>query len=85
MNGKKRKSISPPVYHKRSYRLTVVAEDLVSSFVTVKETDLHILAAKNITEQGCHAVHLYRNQLENYIAAHPDFLTALVPLAYDTL
>ena len=85
MNGKKRKKISPPAYNRKSYRQAVAAEGLVSSFVSVKETDLHILAAEKIEEQGYHSVHRYRNQLENYIAAHPDFLTALVPLEQDTL
>lgn len=85
MNNKKRKKISPASYTKRNYRQAVYAADLVSSFVSVKETDLHILAAKNITEEGYHSVHRYRNQLENYIAAHPGFLTALVPLGQDTL
>ncbi len=80
MNREKRKKISPPAYHKRTYRQAVAADDLVSSFVTVKETDLHILAARNIAAEGNHFVHRYRNQLENYIRVHPDFLTALVPL-----
>jgi ApbE superfamily uncharacterized protein (UPF0280 family) len=84
MNRKKRK-ISPPVYNKRSYRQAVVADDLVSSFITVRETDLHILAATNIEADGYGFVHRYRNQLENYISSHPDFLTALVPLEQDTL
>ena len=85
MNEKKRKKIPPSAYSKRTYRQAVSAADLVASFVTVKETDLHILAARNITEDGYHFVHRYRNQLENYIAAHPDFLTALVPLDQDVL
>jgi len=85
MNGKKRKKISPFAYNKRIYRQTVAADDLVSSFVTVKETDLHILATRKITEEGSLSVHRYRNQLENYITAHPDFLTSLVPLEQDTV
>jgi len=85
MNGKKRKKISPSAYNKRIYRQAVAADDLVSSFVTVKETDLHILAARNIAEEANHFVHRYRNQLENYITSHPDFLTALVPLEHDIL
>ena len=85
MNREKRKKISPPAYHKRTYRQAVAADDLVASFVTVKETDLHILAARNIAAEGYHFVHRYRNQLENYISAHPDFLTALVPLEQDIL
>ena len=85
MKGKKRKKISPSAYTERNYRHTIHTDDLISSFVTVKETDLHILAAKNIEKEGYHFVHRYRNQLENYIATHPDFLTALVPLNQDAL
>jgi ApbE superfamily uncharacterized protein (UPF0280 family) len=85
MNVKKRKKISPAAYNKRDYRQRVAADDLVSSLVTVRETDLHIMAAKNISAEGYHLVHRYRNQLENYIKDHPDFLTALVPLEQDSL
>jgi ApbE superfamily uncharacterized protein (UPF0280 family) len=85
MKEKKRKKISPPAYNKRNYRQAIYAEDMVSSLVSVKETDLHILAAKNVTEEAYHFVHRYRNQLENYIAEHPGFLTALVPLEQDSL
>ena len=85
MKGEKRKKISPSAYLKRNYRQTVYADDLVSAFVSVKETDLHILAAKNVTEEAYHFVHHYRNQLENYIATHPGFLTALIPLEQDSL
>jgi len=85
MKGKKRKKISPSAYIKRNYRQVIYAEDLVSSLVSVKETDLHILAERNVTDEAYHFVHRYRNQLENYIATHPAFLTALVPLEQDTL
>jgi len=85
MKGKKRKKISPSDYIKRDYRQSIHADDLVSSLVSVGETDLHILAARNVTREAYHFVHRYRNQLENYIAAHPGFLTALVPLEQDTL
>ena len=85
MNREKRKKISPSAYNKRTYRQVIAADDLVSTYVVVKETDLHILAARNMAEESYHFVHRYRNQLENYINAHPDFLTALVPLEHDTL
>jgi ApbE superfamily uncharacterized protein (UPF0280 family) len=85
MKGEKRKKISPSAYLKRNYRQTVYADDLVSALVSVKETDLHILAAKNVTEEAYHFVHHYRNQLENYIAMHPGFLTALISLEQDSL
>lgn len=86
MNTTKRKKISPSVYKKRSYRQAITTSaGLISNLVTVKETDLHILAAGNIEADGYNFVHRYRNQLENYIGAHPDFLTALIPLKLDTL
>ena len=86
MNAKKRKKISSSAYKKRSYRQKITAPaGLVSNFVKVKETDLHILVPGNIEEDGYHFVHRYRNQLESYIEAHPDFLTALIPLKSDVL
>lgn len=85
MNQEKRKKISPSAYTKRNYRQVIAADDLISSFVKVKETDLHILAAKEITREGYDFVYRYRNQLENYIAGHPKFLTALVPVPHDPL
>jgi ApbE superfamily uncharacterized protein (UPF0280 family) len=85
MKGKKRKRFSAAQYNKRTYRHAVQAGDQVSTLVSVKETDLHILAARNVTEETYHLVHRYRNQLESYIASHPDFLTALIPLEQDPL
>jgi ApbE superfamily uncharacterized protein (UPF0280 family) len=86
MKGKKRKKISPSDYKKRGYRQAITSFDgLISNYVTVRETDLHILAAGNIEADSYNFVHRYRNQLENYINSHPDFLTALVPLELDTL
>ena len=85
MNREKRKKISPTKYTKRNYRQIVAADDLVSSFVKVRETDLHILAAIDATRDGYDFVHRYRNQLENYIVAHQKFLTALIPLEQDAL
>ena len=85
MNSRKRKKISPESYQERTYRNNITADGLLSSYVSVKETDLHILASGNIEKDGYDSVHRYRNQLENYIRAHPDFLTALIPLKPDTL
>lgn len=84
MNSKKRKKISPESYQDRTYRQHA-AEGLVSSSVSVKETDLYIMAAGNVEQEALDLVHQYRNQLENYIAVHPDFLTSLVPLDLDPL
>jgi ApbE superfamily uncharacterized protein (UPF0280 family) len=86
MKENKRNKISPSDYKKRGYRQAITSSGgLISNFVTVRETDLHILAPGNIEEDGYNFVHKYRNQLENHISSHPDFLTALVPLESDTL
>ena len=85
MNSKKRKKISPESYQERTYRNNVTADGLVSSYVSVKETDLHILASRHVEQEANDLVYQLRNQLENYIRSHPDFLTALIPLELDTL
>jgi ApbE superfamily uncharacterized protein (UPF0280 family) len=85
MNSKKRKKISSESYKDRTYRQNIAAEGLVSTFLSVKETDLHIMASKKVEQAALDLVHQYRNQLENYIAGHPEFLTALVPLDKDPL
>ena len=85
MNSKKRKKISPHSYKDRTYRQNIESQGLVSSHVSVKETDLHILADGEIEQQALDLVYQFRNQLENYIAARPEFLTALVPIDRDIL
>lgn len=82
---KQKKKKTPSSYQKRSYRNIVDPSGLVSSYVTVRQTDLHILAPAVVEEQAYHFVYQYRNQLENYIASLPDFLTALLPLPLDPL
>jgi len=47
----------------------------------VKETDLHILAGREVASEARHLVIQYRHQLESYIADHPAFLTSLRPIA----
>jgi ApbE superfamily uncharacterized protein (UPF0280 family) len=76
---------APASYRQRTYRHAVQAAGLVASFVTVRETDLHILAATRVEDQAYDAVYRYRNQLENYLARRPEFLTALAPLPSDPL
>jgi ApbE superfamily uncharacterized protein (UPF0280 family) len=85
MNSKKRKKISPESYRDRTYRQNIGAQGLVSTYVSVKETDLHIMASREVEQQALDLVYRYRNQLENYIGAHPEFLTSLVPTHMDRL
>jgi ApbE superfamily uncharacterized protein (UPF0280 family) len=80
MNSKKRKKISPESYRERAYRNNITSDSLVSSYVSVKETDLHILASRNVEEEASDLVYQLRNQLENFIAGCPEFLTSLLPI-----
>ena len=75
----------PKSYIERDYRRLQDKGDLVSSFVRVSETDLHILADCDVEEQARELVLRYRMQIEGYIARHPQFLTALSPLPDDHL
>ena len=68
-----------PDYQPRYYRDWSKDRDLVSFNVVVKETDLYIRARKNYKEKAFEIVQRQRAALENYIARHPGFLTALVP------
>ncbi len=82
--GKRRKK--PPLsYRKRKYRQIAEQADLVSSYVQVRETDLHVLAPNPVDEAVFSAVIRYRTQLENYILRHPGFVDSLLPLPSDPM
>jgi len=76
---------APGSYSERVYRQIQAQGDLVSSFVRISETDLHILADRDVEHQARELVLQYRLQLESYIARQPAFLTALLPLPADDL
>jgi len=56
---------------------------LVGFQVTVRETDLWVLAARDLTREVRETVLQERAQLEAYISAHPAFLTTLSPWPED--
>jgi ApbE superfamily uncharacterized protein (UPF0280 family) len=62
------------------YRRHVIAADLVSFEVTVKETDLMIMAEGNLASEARDLVLTHRLRLEEYLAGNPEFLTALEPI-----
>ena len=68
-------------YQPRHYRLWTKDKDLVSFNVVVKETDLYIRAKRNLRRKALQVVSKQRALLEGYIQRHPDFLSALEPLA----
>ena len=85
MTAKKQKPRRPDPhsYQERTYRRRVKTDHLTSFEVQIQETDLHILASSNLREAATNLVLQYRSQIENYILAHPDFLTSLTPLPGD--
>lgn len=74
---------NPADYRCRSYRNWVIKNNLTGFNVTVRETDLFILADSNLTSIALSSVHRLRSSLESYITAHSPFLTSLNPLPYD--
>lgn len=59
--------------------------DLVSSFVRIEETDLHILADRDVSERAKELVIRYRLQVEGYIQKYPEFAHSLLPLPADPI
>lgn len=71
------------MYQPRTYRHWVKGQDLVSFSVMLKETDLYIRASRNLQGEAFKSVIKYRDELEDYIEQHPDFLTSLEPVPFD--
>lgn len=78
------KKREPESYVDREYRVIAAGNKLVSSLVSVAETDLHIRADINVEELAKGLVIEARLQIERYIHNYPDFLTALSPLPEDS-
>jgi ApbE superfamily uncharacterized protein (UPF0280 family) len=70
-------------YEVRTYRKRVIARDLVSFHVAIKETDLWVSANKSLEKETRDLILNYRHQLEEYIYSHPEFLTTLQPYQED--
>jgi ApbE superfamily uncharacterized protein (UPF0280 family) len=71
------------MYEERTYRNSVKTDDLVNFEVIVKETDLLIRAERELSKEARESILKYRNQVETYIAVHPEFVKSLVPLDED--
>jgi len=75
----------PESYRTRSYRQFPDQTELIATQVLIQETDLHILATRDVKERATELVIQYRLQLENYIVKHPLFLATLDPMPMDFL
>lgn len=73
---------NPLSYSERTYRL-LEQSGLVSTYVRMVETDLHILAPINVEDEALRLVAGARRSLEAYISVHHQFVDSLVPLPID--
>jgi ApbE superfamily uncharacterized protein (UPF0280 family) len=71
------------MFKARTYRNLVKSEDLTPFRVTIRETDLFLLANRRLESETKDAVIRYRWQLEEYIRCRPEFQTSLTPLGDD--
>jgi ApbE superfamily uncharacterized protein (UPF0280 family) len=71
------------MYEKRTYRNLVKTDDLVRFEVIVKETDLLVRARRDLFQETRESVLKYRQQIETYIEANPDFQRSFIPLKED--
>ena len=69
-----------PVYCDRTYRNHVASPGLVSFQVAIRESDLYISAAADLSEIAQSSLYRYRSHIENYINLHPVFKTSLSPV-----
>ena len=74
---------NPRSYLERNYRSVLETGALVSSFAQVKDTDLHILADRDVSGWASDCAVQYRLQVEKYILDHPEFVQSLSPLPRD--
>ena len=81
--GKRR--VAPQSYRHRSYRTMVGDDGLVSCRIQVRDTDLLILADRDVNILARELTLQYRLQVEAYIQRYPHFLTSLRPLPEDFL
>jgi len=82
MKRKEQRKKSPQSYQEREYR-AVEQSGLVSSYVTMVETDLHILAPVNVEDETLRLVADIRRQIEGYIRQNSLFADSLHPLPQD--
>ncbi len=67
----------------RSYRTLIKGQKLLSFRTVYRESDLLILAERDLSEEAFRVLLETRKTLENYLSSRPDFLKALKPLPED--
>ncbi len=69
------------MYRERMYRGFAQAKDLMGFEVQVQETDLWLHAQNDLSLRCREIVVRLRDELESYIAAHPEFASSLLPIS----
>ncbi|WP_244963609.1 UPF0280 family protein [Oceanidesulfovibrio marinus] len=65
----------------RSYRTSTCPRSGECAFqIVIEETDLHIVAARNLAAEASAAVHELRSRLKAFILCHPEFAASLTPV-----
>ncbi|MHB1017535.1 MAG: UPF0280 family protein [Coriobacteriia bacterium] len=68
------------MWEPRTYRQVVDAAGLVAFSVALKETDLQVLAGRDLSREAADAVAAVRADLEGYITGHPRFAESYAPV-----
>jgi len=71
-------------YVERDYRDRMGAADLTAFSVKVQQTDLRILAERDLTEEATRSAGIARRTVEAWIESDPDFGRSLVPVECPT-
>lgn len=71
------------VWEPRTYRQIVDAPGLVAFAVTHEETDLQVLAGRDLSREAARAVAVLRADLEHYLARHPRYAESYVPVVVE--
>lgn len=67
-------------YEPRTYRRTIKPSRLAAFEVFDAETDLQILAERDLSQEAARIVREVRAPIEEYVRIHPRFLTSFVPV-----
>ncbi len=70
-------------YEERVYRYYSKSDDLTSFEVKVLQTDLYILADKDLSKEAEKSIIKYRGQIESYITGDDKFVNTLKPYSVD--
>jgi hypothetical protein len=72
--------MSSPASTHRFYRTTGHPDNLIRTQVVIEQTDLMVLARKDLSSEVGELVHRLRAEIRTFATLHPEFLTSLTPI-----